>query len=925
MADQHVMTMAGGLSGPDAVLATKLHVPRPLPGTVARPRLADRLEEGLARGLVLVCAPAGSGKTVLLADWVRRRGRPVAWLSLDEGDNDPARFWRHAVAAVGRARPGIGELAGPGPGLLAPFSPNGLVTALINELAAQADDDELLLVLDDYHLIDSQGLHDSLLFLLEHLPPGLRLVVASRSDPPMPLARLRARGKLAELRAGELRFTADEAAALLRVAVGADLPAAVVATLAARTEGWAAGLQLAGLSLREQDDAAGFVAAFSGSHRFVLDYLAGEVLERQNPQTRQFLLETSVLERLSGELCDAVTGRADSQAMLEEVERAGLFLVPLDEVRGWWRYHHLFADLLRSRLRQELPARVAALHRAAAAWHEGQDLADDAVRHALAAGNPVWAARLIERYFDAVFLPGERTTIRRWLAALPADLVGSRPRLCLAQMCLMLDDGDTQAAGMAVEAAQQASAHAAEEPFEPSVGQSASLLANVVAAIAAGRAWLAYLRGDAGATVALATEASSKLGDADSLLNAFCQLELAVADRLRGRLDDAERGFASSVTSLVAAGTRGLAAAVCGYLTEIQMCQGRLDAVLATCQLALEITMPPGQPPLPAAGIAYVAMAEVYYQRGDLDAAQQYVTEGIGRLRPVNYTGPLAGGLTILAWIRQATGDAAGALDAIHEAERVAPSADVAALSNPVPAQRARLLLVQGDTAAAARWTQQRGLGAEDRPGYSEEREYLVLARVLLAQDRLGPALTLLDWLLSQAAAEDRVGSVIEIRTLQALAHEAGGDGLAAVATLAEALTLACSQGHVRVFADEGPPMAALLGRLVAAHRAKQAPARDIPLGYLARLMRAFDARPHQLDSRHGTAPAVPGLIDPLTQRELQVLAMLAAGTPNQAIARELFVALDTVKKHVSHVLGKLGAANRTEAVARARDLGLIP
>ena len=925
MADQHVMTMAEGLSRPDTVLATKLHVPRPLPGTVARPRLAHKLEEGLTRGLVLVCAPAGSGKTVLLADWVRRRGRPVAWLSLDEGDNDPARFWRHTVAAMGRARPGVGELATPEPGLLAPVSAHGPVAALINELAAQPGDDELLLVLDDYHLIDSQGLHASLLFLLEHLPPGLRLVVASRSDPPLPLARLRARGQLAELRAGELRFTADEAAAMLRATVGAELPAAVVATLAARTEGWAAGLQLAGLSLREQPDAAGFAAAFSGSHRFVLDYLAGEVLERQGPQTRQFLLETSVLERLSGELCDSVTGRADSQAMLEEVERAGLFLVPLDEVRGWWRYHHLFADLLRSRLRQEQPARVAALHRAAAAWHEGQNLADDAVRHALAAGNPVWAAQLIERYFDAVFLPGERTTIRRWLAALPTELVGSRPRLCLAQMCVMLDDGDTRAAGIAAEAAQRASAVATGESFEPSVGRSASLLANVAAAIAAGRAWLAYLGGDADATVALATEACSKLGDADSLLNAFCQLELAVADRLRGRLDDAERGFAASVTSLVAAGARGLAAAVCGYLTEIQMCQGRLDAVLATCQLALKITTPPGEPPSPAAGIAYVAMADVYYQRGDLDAALQYVTEGIRRLRPVNYTGPLAGGLVTLAWIRQANGDTAGALDAIHEAEQLAPSADVADLANPVPAQRAQLLVVQGNTDAAARWTQQRSLGADDKPGYSQEREYLVLARVLLAQDRLGPARTLLDWLLTQAAAEGRVGSAIEIRALQALAHEASGDGAAAVAALAEALTLACPQGNVRVFANEGPPIATVVGRLVAAHRAKQAPARDIPLGYLARLVQAFDARPHQSDSRHGTAPEVPGLIDPLTQRELQVLAMLAAGTPNQAIARELFVTLDTVKKHVSHVLAKLGAANRTEAVTRARDLGLIP
>ena len=401
------------VSGQDVLLATKLHVPRPQPGFVPRPRLVEALGEGLARGLIVVCAPAGFGKTALLADWARSGRRPVAWLSLDTADNDPARFWRHAVAALDRARPGIGERAGPLLGPPAPPSFEGLVTALINDLAARPGDDEVLLVLDDYHLIDAQPVHASLAFLLEHLPPGLHLVLASRADPPLPLARLRAGGQLAELRAADLRFTAEEAAALLRESAGADLPAAAVAALAARTEGWAAGLQLAALSLRGQADPAGFVAAFSGSHRYVLDYLTEEVLDRQHEQVRTFLLETSVLERLSGGLCDAVTGRADSQAMLERVERAGLFLVPLDEVRGWWRYHHLFADLLRARLQQQQPGRVVALHRAAAAWCEEHGLADDAVRHALAAGDPAWAARLVERHAETLLGRSEGATLRR--------------------------------------------------------------------------------------------------------------------------------------------------------------------------------------------------------------------------------------------------------------------------------------------------------------------------------------------------------------------------------------------------------------------------------------------------------------------------------------------------------------------------------
>src|SRR5690242_20727459 len=416
MADPPAAAPPGvAVSGPDVLLATKLHVPRPQPGFVPRPRLVEALGEGLARGRVLVCAPAGFGKTALLADLAAGGGRTVAWLSLDGGDSDPARFWRYAVAALDRARPGLAGRVGPPP----PGSSEGLVTALINELAADPGPDEVLLLLDDYHLVDSGPVHESVAFLLENLPPGLRIVVSGRADPPLPLARLRARGQLAELRAADLRFTGEEAAALLDEAAGPGLPTAAVAALVARTEGWAAGLQLAGLSLRGHADVAGFAAAFSGSHRFVLDYLADEVLVGQPGQVRAFLLETSVLERLSGDLCDAVTRRAGGQAMLQDVERAGLFLVPLDEVRGWWRYHHLFADLLRARLQAEQPGLVQGLHRAAAAWCEEHDLADDAVRHALAAGDAAWAARLVERHVEALLGRSEGVTLRRWLSALP--------------------------------------------------------------------------------------------------------------------------------------------------------------------------------------------------------------------------------------------------------------------------------------------------------------------------------------------------------------------------------------------------------------------------------------------------------------------------------------------------------------------------
>jgi LuxR family maltose regulon positive regulatory protein len=495
MADPSVAAPAGAaMSGQDVLLATKLHVPRPQPGFVPRPRLVQALGEGLARGRVLVCAPAGFGKTSLLADCARGGGRPVAWLGLDAGDNDPARFWRYVVAALDRAQPGIAERLGPLLGPPAPRSFEGLVTALINELAAQPGRDEVLLVLDDYHLVDAGPVHESVAFLLENLLPGLMLVVSGRADPPLPLARLRARGQLAELRAAELRFTTEEAAALLAAAPGPVLPGTAVAALTVRTEGWAAGLQLAALSLRGRTDAAGFVAAFSGSHRFVLDYLADEVLDGQPGQVRAFLLETSVLERLSGELCDAVTGRTGSQAMLHHIERAGLFLVPLDEVRGWWRYHHLFADLLRARLQAEQSGRVQALHRAAAVWCAEHDLADDAVRHAVAAGDVAWAARLIEGHVDALLRRSEGVTLRRWLSTLPAEVLRARPRLCLAQGFNAVVSGQVEAIEPLLDDAERAFAAAGSQPPEPPVGPAEGVLANVPAGIAYLRAELARLR-----------------------------------------------------------------------------------------------------------------------------------------------------------------------------------------------------------------------------------------------------------------------------------------------------------------------------------------------------------------------------------------------------------------------------------------------
>ncbi len=908
-------------SGQDVLLATKLHVPRRQPGFVPRRRLLEALGEGLARGRMLVCAPAGFGKTALLADWARGGGRPVAWLGLDGGDSDPARFWRYAVAGLDRARPGLAGRVGP----LPPGSCEGLVTALVNELAAEPGPDEVLLVLDDYHLVDSGPVHESVAFLLENLPPGLHVVVSSRSDPPLPLARLRARGQLAELRAAELRFTPEEAAALLGETAGPGLPTAAAEALVARTEGWAAGLQLAGLSLRGHADAAGFVAAFSGSHRFVLDYLADEVLDGQTGQVRAFLLETSVLERLSGELCDAVTGRAGSQAMLQDIERAGLFLVPLDEVRGWWRYHHLFADLLRARLQAEQPGQVQALHRAAAAWCEEHDLADDAVRHALAAGDPAWAARLVERHVETLLGRSEGVTLRRWLSALPAESVRDRPRLCLAQAYGAAQGFQLEALEALLDDAEHAHTVSGDEPYEDPAGRPVSVLANVPAGIAFLRASLARLRGDAARAAGYNRQALAQLGEDDWLMRSFVRWNQAGADWLGGRLGPAERSLAEVLAERRAADEffeDFLAMRVCYDLGEVQRAGGDLDAALATYRQALDAAGESSQAAL--TGLAHVGLAQVLYERDELAAALDHATRGVTLCRQLAFTPSLATGLAVVARIRHAHGDAAGAREAMGEAGQAGLSPQVVALLNPVPSQRARLLLAQGDAHAAAQWAKAAGLGPDDEPDYPREPAYLVLARVLLAQNDPSPALTLLQRLLGAAASQGRASSIIEIQALRALALAAGGDYPGAFGALTEALTPACPQGYVRVFADEGAPMHALLARLSAAQRDQRALARGVHPGYLAALLRACgeaDAVPPQ----RRAAAAVPGLVEQLTARELEILALLAAGTPNSRIAEELVVTLDTVKKHVTHVLGKLGAANRTEAAARARQLSLIP
>lgn len=904
----------------DPLLTTKLFPPPLQESFVPRPRLSARLHQGLTGGVILLSAPAGFGKSALLADWARQR--PVAWLSLDAADNDPMRFWRHALAALDGVRPGTTERLMPALDLPASPSFEGLVTGLINDFTGDPRSDEATLVLDDYQMIESQTIHQALSFLVEHRPEHLHLVVASRTDPPLRLARVRAAGQLTELRADDLRFTSNEAAALLGRALGPNLrlPDASVTALVARTEGWGVGLRLAAVALEGRTDAAAFVDTFSGGHRYILDYLTEEVLERQPEQVRSFLLETSVLERMTGALCDAVTGRTDGAAMLDAVDRANLFLVALDEVRGWWRYHQLFADLLRARLQQQQqPDRIEGLHRNAAGWYERNGMADDAIRHALAAGDSRWAARMIEREVDAALLRNEEATIERWLAALPTDVVDTRPRLLLVKADLALSRGRLEAVDRALDAAERAIADdAGNLPGDP----AADLAINVPAAVAFWRAYVAELRGDADSALAFDRQALAALGDVDSVLGSVVRVHLRTIDLLSGEVRDIERDLEAHFRSLHAAGQVYLAMRAIELLGHVQRARGRLDLADETYRQGLAVAGAPDRPSVAAAGIAYIGLAQVAYQRGDLDMALKHASEGIALCERLAYHRPLASGLATIARIRLARGDVAGAVATVEKAPQVAPSRGVTALLNPLPVLRAHLALIEGDLAGAIRWTKDRGLRPDDQVSYPQEPEYLILARVLLEQGRFDQALTLLGQMHERAQAQGRAGNALEILVLRSVTLAAAGDEAAAMASLAEALAIGYPQGYVRVFADEGLPMGTLLSHAVVSHRTALA---GVPLGYLGQLLRAVehDARPGGSAQKRPGA-GIPGLVEALSPRELDVLRLLATGKPNRDIADELYVTVDTVKKHVTHIFQKLGATNRTEATARARDLGLL-
>jgi LuxR family maltose regulon positive regulatory protein len=905
---------------PQALLTTKLRPPRRRPTLVARPRLLEAIACGEGRRLTLVSGPVGFGKTTLLGEWSeqlsREGGRSVAWVSLDESDNDPARFLAYLVAALKTIEEGIGE--GVLASLRSPEPPRveAVVGALVNDLTEVPH--EVTVVLDDYHVIGSEPVHEVASFLIEHLPDKVHLVISSRTDPPLPLPKLRARGQLTELRAADLRFTPEEAGAFLRDAMGLALSAKDVAALEEITEGWVAALQLAALSMRDREDVSGFVEAFSGSNRHVLDFLAEEVLDRQPQGVRRFLLETCVLERMSAPLCDALTDRPDGQEMLEGLERENLFVVALDDERRWYRYHHLFADFLRSRLQREHPDQIEERHRRAAEWYERNGWTSEAVEHALAAGDDERASRLVEYNALAFVLRGEGATMDRWLSALPTGLVRARPRLSLARAIWALIGGRVDEVEPLLTDAERALA-TADRPHEPPVEEAAGGLANVPGTVAQLRAELARQRGDAESAIRFARQALAHAGEGDRYLRYLSRWNLADATLMQGRVGEAEGMLADLVRDPWASGpNRYFAVRACYALGQAQRGQGRLGAALQTCQEALELAAEAG--PRAAAGVAHVGLAETLRERNELDGALEHATEGVVLCRRLGYAQQLVTSLSVLAWVRQARGERVGAVEAISEAERLVPNPNLLVdIIFPVAVQRARLMLAQGKVDDAARWCAERGLGVEDELSYLREREHLVMARVLLAEGKPEQALRLLERLREEAEAADRAGSVIEILALEALALWAGSKKERAVGTLSRALALAEPEGYVRTFVDEGAAVGDLLSAtLEARQRGRPDAAGRVSVSYLARLMAALargDASAPVADER---------LPEPLSERELEVLALIASGDSNGEIAGKLFVSVSTVKTHVNNLYRKLGTSGRTRAVARAGELGII-
>lgn len=913
----------------DALLATKLYIPPPRSESVSRTRLISQLNDSLSqhqgsgRKLTLISAPAGFGKTTLVSEWIDslhstaksdgQAGYEIAWLSLDKNDNDPARFLAYFIAALNKTDRGDGPIGQRSLTMIQspqPLPLEAILTSLINEIAVFPG--RMIIVLDDYHLAGSPPVDNALTFLLDHLPPQLHLVIATREDPHLPLARLRGRDQLTELRAADLRFTSSETTEFLNQVMDLNLSAEDVSTLETRTEGWIVGLRLAAISMRGHQDIGEFVNSFAGSHRFVLDYLIEEILQHQTADIQDFLLQTAILDRLTAPLCDVLVGQDDSQTTLEMLERANLFIIPLDDERCWYRYHHLFADLLNERLHQTHPELIAVLHYRASEWFEQHDLTNEAIEHALHAEDFECAARLIARQADAIWESGEHAIYRLWLDRLPIEFVFSEPILCTLHAETQFTRGQMNEAVLGLETAEQILAHVTDAKNEQPGTDRLKLLGR----IAADKSQIAAWRGDVPSTLQYARQALDLLPENALPWRSVAAITLGDAHSINGEIGEAYQAQLEAREICRAAGITFLLLIANVNLAVTQRQRGHLQQAIDTCQELLQLANENGMSHTIVVGWCLTIWAEMLAEVNDLDGAIEKASQGVEIAERYGDVGMLSKSYLCLIRILFSKGDMSNAEEIIRKLENIARGANMPpGVPSMIAAWQARIWLAQGSLDLKARWANDRRLSINEDLTYLREPEHIALARILIDQKQLEDAIGLLHQLEDLAQAGGRTSTTIEILLLQALAFQADGNTAEAISELEHALTLAEPGGFVRIFVDEGPPMARLLyDSLRHGNHAD----------YKHQLLAAFPATESaQVDLSKSQSPE-SNIIEPLTEREIEVLGLMAEGLSNREIADRLILSLHTIKAHSRNIYGKLDVHSRMSAVTKAKALGVL-
>jgi LuxR family maltose regulon positive regulatory protein len=887
------------------LVATKLNIPPLREKRVLRPRLITRLYAGVDDKLTLVSSPAGFGKTTLLSEFSASCDRPVAWLLIDKDDNDPIRFITYLIAAIGRVKPGFGESLYPLFQTPKPERMESLLTVLINEITA--DFPPFVLIIDDFHLIESPEIHQALKYLIEHQPEQMHVMIATRADPSLPLSRLRARDQLTEIRENDLRFTLEEAGEFLTKVMELDLGVEEQQAMERRTEGWAAGLQLAAISLQEQEDKEGFIKSFEGSNRYILDYLGEEVLNDQDQDIRDFLLMTSILKRLSAPLCEAVTGIANCQYILENLEKNHLFIIPLDNERAWYRYHRLFKDFLIKSLQHAQPDQIEILNQKASIWFEEQGYPDEAIDHALSAGDHTRAMDLIETEAESRFKRSEASTILRWIEVIPDEMVASRPSLGLIHAwALMVRGGPVEIVERRLESVEKSPVD------DQQLGSAAAL-----------RAFLASFKGDARRSLEFSREALRLLPEEDLFLRSLVANNLGMVNLMQGDFEASIESFTQAAEISHQGGNIMIAVGALSNLAGIWMLQGQLHKAWSSNKQALELATDARGRRLPVAAKALLGLGEIAREWNDLDAATEYFHEGLELFKLFGELGSVISYIS-LARIKEVQGDLETAQEIVDQARQLAGQINASTMDDElVEANQVQLWIRQGKNKQVIRWLEENQL--EDlvmaKIGTSHfdpiwEIRSQTLARIYLSQGKFDQAIKITESLLNIARSSQRVRSVLRALALQVVILNSMGDSQSALDVLEGALDLAEEEGFVRTFLDEGEPMVQLLS---------EARSRGVKHEYADQLLTSFAlSQPVQATVPDPTKQQKE-LLEPLSKREIEVLTLVAVGLSNQEIANKLHISLSTVKGHTSNIYGKLLVHNRTQAVIRGKELGILP